>query len=131
MFKEVTTSPSIQPSLTSNGIEFFSQYRWCLNPFLTFADLWARIAEVSEHLHEFGVPWQQEEAKTNLYLLACAINCTAEDYLGRVGVYLKPLERYAPALKPAVRIAERILNVPALAWTGRESGRLWWWKARG
>ncbi len=62
MFKEASTSQLTQSDDPSIEDGFFSWYRWCLDPYLTFADLWVHLKEVSEQLRDAGILWQQEES---------------------------------------------------------------------
>src|SRR5262245_8403119 len=89
--------------------KFYSRYEWCLNPILSLQELLHRLAEELEAYPAFE-GWQREECKINLYLFACAIACTADDYFGRRLLDLSPLHRYAPKLRFLFRAAEWLPN---------------------
>jgi hypothetical protein len=57
---------------------FYGQYQWCLNPALSVDDL-LRLREEADRFKTLS-GWQREESKVNLYLFACAIACTVDDY---------------------------------------------------
>ena len=49
---------------------------------LSVRELFERLRESLNQLNSLNVPWQIEECKANLYLFACALTCTVDDYLG-------------------------------------------------
>jgi hydroxymethylpyrimidine pyrophosphatase-like HAD family hydrolase/orotate phosphoribosyltransferase len=61
--------------------QFYSSYRWCLNPLLSLRDLFRRLGEELNRYEDLKISWQREECKINVYLFICAIACTADDYL--------------------------------------------------
>jgi hydroxymethylpyrimidine pyrophosphatase-like HAD family hydrolase/hypoxanthine phosphoribosyltransferase len=78
--------------------EFYSRYEWCLNPILSIRELAARMTEELDRCESLSVPWQRAESAINMYLFACAIACTWDDYA-------------APARLPVARIT-RLLPRP-------------------
>ena len=60
---------------------FYSRYDWCLNPILSIEQLLDRFQEEIDAFPGLE-GWQREESRINLYLFACAIACTADDYFG-------------------------------------------------
>ena len=60
---------------------FYSRYDWCLNPILSIKQLLDRFQEEIDAFPGLE-GWQREESRINLYLFACAIACTADDYFG-------------------------------------------------
>jgi hypothetical protein len=64
-----------------SDLGYFSEFRWCLNPALTVRRQRAGAQQTLDSLKSATIPWQQEEAWINLYLLLCGLHCTASDYL--------------------------------------------------
>jgi hypothetical protein len=68
--------------MTHAGIaeeQFCARYSWCLNPALSVEDLLHRFQDEID-AYDGLLGWQREESKANLYLIACAIACTMDDY---------------------------------------------------
>jgi len=62
---------------------FYALYDWCLNPILPLGDLRHRLRDELDRYESLGAEWQREESRINVYLFACAIACTVDDYLAR------------------------------------------------
>jgi hypothetical protein len=52
--------------------------------------------------------WQREESRANLYLFACAVACTADDYFAVRWLNLKPVANRVPQLRPAISAIQSI-----------------------
>jgi hydroxymethylpyrimidine pyrophosphatase-like HAD family hydrolase len=110
---------------------FFESYQWCLNPMLSLQDLLQHLGEEIESYRANGdAGWQGEERRINLYLFACAIACTLDDYLAARPWSLAAVARRFPATRMAIRAGEAVLNAPhnwrshsaaarAAAWRGQ------------
>ncbi len=108
--------------------EFYSRYNWCLNPILSIRDLLQRLNEELEFFPQLS-GWQREESKINLYLFACALVCTADDYFASRLIDLASLRARAPRLGPAFRAAEWFLN--RIEWFFHVADwRAWTWRKR-
>ncbi len=125
----ISAAKTKQASTLLDAGDFFAGYAWCLNPFVRFSELWVRLDEEFGRLRATALAWQKEEVRTNLYLLACAISCTAEDFLSSRRWHLRPLERYLPRLRPVIRVVEDVLNAPSTLAASVRSKALWGWKA--
>src|SRR5579862_286321 len=109
--------------------QFYSRYDWCLNPILSVGELIHRFEqEFSAYPASEG--WQREEHKINLYLFACAIACTTDDYFNQRLVNFSPLRRWLPRLWPLLSLSERILNTPAMLVRIGINWRVWRWRKR-
>jgi hydroxymethylpyrimidine pyrophosphatase-like HAD family hydrolase len=92
---------------------FYDSYRWCLNPMLSVRDLLQHLGEEIESYRANGATgWQGEERRINLYLFACAIACTLDDYLAARPWSLAGVARRFPPARMAIRAAEAVLNAP-------------------
>jgi hydroxymethylpyrimidine pyrophosphatase-like HAD family hydrolase len=103
--------PSGEPAVTAAGLadgtwleadlSFYQSYPWCLNPCPTVRQAVAHLRGELGRLG--GVPegWQAAEVRTNVFLLACTLLNSADDYL-RGPAYRLP--RRAAAL-PLARVA--------------------------
>src|SRR5580658_9527916 len=95
------------PPRTEAEERFFESYRWCLNPMLSLRDLLQRLGEEIETYRANGdAAWQGEERRINLYLFACAIACTLDDYLAARPWSLAAVARRFPRVQTAIRAAE-------------------------
>ena len=106
---------------------FYALYAWCLNPLLSIADLLARLQEEISRFEEIRVGWQVEECRINLYLFACAIACTVDDYLTWSPWDMRRLATARPQLRTVATIADWILNAPyrLRGLAGRHKLRRW------
>ena len=71
--------------------------------------------EIERYRADGSAGWQGEERRINLYLFACAIACTLDDYLSARPWSLAAVARRFPAARTAVAVAESVLNAPP-AW---------------
>jgi hydroxymethylpyrimidine pyrophosphatase-like HAD family hydrolase len=108
---------------------FYSRYNWCLNPILSVREL---IHRFEQELDAFPLSrgWQREEIKINLYLFACAIACTADDYFNLRLLDFAPLCSSIPYLRPFLGTVERVLNSSALVLKIAMNWRVWRWRKR-
>lgn len=129
MFRDAVTVEETLQTTSHDLDEFLSHYKWCLNPFLTFEELWVRADEEIERLRESEIAWQIQETKINLYIFACAISCTIDDHLTRIGWSLKPLGRFFPSAVPFLSLVERVIGFTLSLISFVRFRRLWGWKA--
>lgn len=108
--------------------EFFSNYKWALNPFLTLEQLAMRMRSELELHSRWTRQWQLEESRTNLYVFACAINCAVEDYAFRRPWYITPLGKWFPGFSRVLSLSERLLNYPSDIAGVVRFRELWTWK---
>jgi hydroxymethylpyrimidine pyrophosphatase-like HAD family hydrolase len=94
------------------GEEFYSAYAWCLDPVPSLGDLLRRLGEDLERYETRREGWEREECRINLYLFACAIACTVDDYLASRPCDLGTLAARFPAWRRAVTAADATLNFP-------------------
>ncbi len=107
---------------------FYRNYLWSINPFLTIRELLVKTGEELDRFRRCVVPWQRCEMKSNLYLFACSMSCTADDFLSRRAWHIAPLEKVVPRLGRLVGFAENAMNFPVQL---RQSINLRWmreWK---
>src|SRR5262249_41150229 len=81
--------------------EFYSRYCWCLNPVLSVEDLLQRFREEIDGYAVLS-RWQRGKSKANLYLFACAVACTADDYFAVRWLDLKHLKKRIRKLDPVL-----------------------------
>jgi hydroxymethylpyrimidine pyrophosphatase-like HAD family hydrolase len=91
--------------------QFYSSYEWALDPVLSVRELFERLRESLNQLNSFNVPWQIEECKANLYLFACALTCTVDDYLGEAPPDLAKISPKFPILEIPLLLGQKIVNV--------------------
>jgi hydroxymethylpyrimidine pyrophosphatase-like HAD family hydrolase len=92
--------------------EFFALHEWCLNPVLSIGELRQSLRRTWELLHATLLEWQREECWINLYLLLCALDCTAADYLLYRPWRLDGIKRRVPGLSRLIEGALSIVNGP-------------------
>src|SRR5208282_3494096 len=90
---------------------FYSFYKWALDPVLSVRDLFEHLRESLNQLNALNVPWQIEECKANVYLLASALTCTVDDYLGTAPPDVSKISRKFPILRIPIFFAKKIVNV--------------------
>ena len=107
--------------------QFYSSYEWCLNPAQKLRDLFVHLAEELDHSVLVSKEWQREECAINIYLLACAIACTVDDYLVWRPWVLTPVGNALPALRVPVNIVQTLANIPYLifSWLRRRFVYRW------
>ena len=106
---------------------FYPSYSWCLNPILSVRQLFDHLQEELERYQILRISWQFEEVRINLFLLACAIACAADDYLSEYSWALMPLAATHPRVRPALLTIQNLLNFPHSVRTApwRYSLQLW------
>ena len=107
---------------------FYERYAWCLNPLQPLGRLFRLLNDELEWYPALETEWQRKEARINLYLLTCAIDCTVSDYLGtRLPSFRKLGSRW-----PRARVALEVADKAALAVHRLRSGLLdravWSWQ---
>ncbi|HUI63602.1 MAG TPA: HAD hydrolase family protein [Bacteroidota bacterium] len=109
---------------------FYSHYAWCLNPILTVRELFSRLREECERYGSLNLTWQREESAINIYLFACAISCTADDYLAFRPLPLSSLGAAPPSLRTMLSVAEKLVNLPFALLSDARHGLVRTWRAR-
>jgi hypoxanthine phosphoribosyltransferase len=109
--------------------EFFRRYSWVVNPYLTFMDLLVQMNSELDMQPSLTKEWEKEESLTNLYIFACAINCSLEDFLLHRHWYIEPLSRYFPHFSSSLQKLQRLLNFPSGITVGVKFKRFWEWKS--
>jgi len=95
MFAALAVSETSQ----SSSREFYSRYAWCLDPFLTLGDLLVRLCQELDGRPRLTAEWQRQESLVNVYLFACAMACTLDDYLDEKMIDLSTLRLSSPFRK--------------------------------
>ncbi|MBO0742531.1 MAG: hypothetical protein J2P51_14030, partial [Hyphomicrobiaceae bacterium] len=62
-------------------LEFYEDYAWCLDPFLTYETAAARLRAEIGRLGGAPADWRREEMATNVYLLACGLFDAVQEHL--------------------------------------------------
>src|SRR5262245_32128893 len=106
--------------------QFYARYSWCLNPALPVIDLLRRFQEEIDG-YEALSGWQREESKANLYLFACAIACTADDYFALHWLDLSPLASRFPQFRGPIAAAQMLMDVSQSIIRGGDY-RAWDWR---
>ncbi|MGC2465206.1 MAG: HAD hydrolase family protein [Candidatus Acidiferrum sp.] len=106
----VSEISALRPDFGSEE-HFYSSYEWALDPVLSVRDLFEHLRESLNQLNSLNVPWQIEECKANLYLIASALTCTVDDYLGETPQDLSRISRKFPRLRIPLFLVQKIVNV--------------------
>src|SRR6267142_198979 len=96
---------------------FYLGKEWCLNAFPRVEEVVLRLREELRQADEEGADWQRSESRINVFLLACALSDTVDDYLLGVHFDFSRAMSVVPEIKPAVRLIQLLLRI--------------WRKARG
>jgi hypothetical protein len=104
---------------TGAGAEaaFYLEKEWRLNAFPRLEEVVLRLREELRKADEEGADWQRSENRINVFLLACALSDTVDDYLLGVHFDFSRAMSVVPEIKPAVRLIQLLLRI--------------WRKARG
>src|SRR5262245_22962631 len=105
-------APPVRGDAEPTEAEFYALYAWCLNPLLTLRELFQRFREELDRFPRLEPAWQQQESRINLYLFACAIACTVDDYLAWRPWNLRRLAEVRPRLGGVAAAAQGLLNAP-------------------
>jgi adenine/guanine phosphoribosyltransferase-like PRPP-binding protein/trehalose-6-phosphatase len=105
--------------LLESELSFYCAYDWALNVFPTVKETRTYLKKEIPRLGQVREEWQRREVATNIFLLACAIMQTADDYmLGRRLDFSKAVKA-----KPALaRIASMVEAVFRSGQKARELG---------
>src|SRR5215471_348853 len=129
IFPETPVAAAVKPlAITPRREEaaFYNQYVWALNAFPTIREVLSHLAEELEKLESIDEGWQEREVITNIFLLACSVTDTIDDYLaGTTYDFSKIGRAFSPAAGP-VRILNRIFAAAGRAREARLSRlRMW------
>jgi len=91
---------------------FIRSYDWCLNPILTLKEQFQHLEEEINRFNALKSEWQREESRINIYLFACSIACTIDDYISLVPVNLQPLVNIYPKFVMPILSMQFVLNFP-------------------
>lgn len=119
---------SVLPVACREEDAFYARYDWCLNPILPLRDLFRRLQEELDRAPALTASWQRAEARINVYLFACAVACTLDDYLGQPLADLSPIRAHFPKLRLGVTLAERVLDVIQAVRTAATGGQIVRWR---
>jgi len=98
---------------TGTGAEpsFYLGKEWALNAFPTLSEVVLRLREEAPKAGEEGVDWQRRESRINVFLLACALSDTVDDYLHGVHFDFARAMKIVPEIQPAVRLIHFLLRI--------------------
>jgi hydroxymethylpyrimidine pyrophosphatase-like HAD family hydrolase/adenine/guanine phosphoribosyltransferase-like PRPP-binding protein len=107
---------------------FYERYAWCLNPLQPLGRLFRLLNDELEWYPALETEWQRKEARINLYLLTCAIDCTVSDYLGpRLPSFRKFGARW-PRARLALEVADKAALAAHRLGSGLLDGAVWSWQ---
>ncbi len=89
---------------------FYRDYEWCLNPFLSFEQALDCLRSEVSHLEQVEEEWQKEEVRTNVFLLACAISDTVDDFAAGKRFDLSRVRKASATLYRVLALPEKVLN---------------------
>ena len=92
--------------------EFYLEFDWCLDPVPRLRDLLRHLGKELERYETRRDDWEREEHRINLYLLACGIACTLDDYLAGQPWRLGDVAARFAGLRLPLKAAEAVLNFP-------------------
>jgi hydroxymethylpyrimidine pyrophosphatase-like HAD family hydrolase len=94
-------------------VNFYSQYRWCLNAFPTIREVANHLSEELHKVDRVQEGWQRYEVLTNVFLLSCAITDTIDDYLAGNTYEFSKIQRLLPISNSGIRALERVFHTPS------------------
>ena len=104
---------------------FYLGDRWCLNAFPTIREMVRRLHRELRRAGAGKKDWHRAEARTNVFLMSCAIADTIDDYLLGTSYDLGKVATIVPVLRPVARAGEGVLTLwrTARAWRRRALAR--------
>src|SRR5437879_5890068 len=90
---------------------FYLEKEWRLNAFPRLEEVVLRLREELRQADEEGADWQRNENRINVFLLACALSDTVDDYLLGVHFDFSRAMSVVPEIKPAVRLIQLLLRI--------------------
>jgi hydroxymethylpyrimidine pyrophosphatase-like HAD family hydrolase len=100
----------LRPDVSSEEC-FYSSYDWALDPVLSMRDLFGHLRKSLDQLNSLDVPWQIEECKANVALIASAITCTIDDYLGEPPPDVLKILRRFPGFRIPGLLLQKVVNI--------------------
>jgi hydroxymethylpyrimidine pyrophosphatase-like HAD family hydrolase/orotate phosphoribosyltransferase len=98
------------PRVLSAELDFYSSYRWCLNPCPTVRAAIVLLRCELNKLDEALEQWQRSEVMTNIYLFSCAIISYVDDYLRGSSISLPRLLPLSGLIANAAEKAVELLR---------------------
>jgi hydroxymethylpyrimidine pyrophosphatase-like HAD family hydrolase len=104
---------------------FYGRYRWCLDASPKVQDLKERLLQEVARLAEGPGGWERGEVMTNVFLLACALADTTDDYLAGTCYDFSRAAAVVPGIRPIASAVQglaetrRRLRARRLAWLYR------------
>lgn len=92
----------------ASELNFYQHYGWSLNPFLTVAETYSRLADELGRVAAVREAWQQREVMTNVFLFSCALLNSIDDYISGPTYRLPRSVLSLPFSKALLGVAERI-----------------------
>jgi hydroxymethylpyrimidine pyrophosphatase-like HAD family hydrolase/adenine/guanine phosphoribosyltransferase-like PRPP-binding protein len=102
----------LQRALLETESSFYGEYGWCVNVAPPIGEMVEHLRRELGRAEELEEGWQRAEVMTNVFLLACAITDTIDDYLVGEAYDFSQVARVLPFAARAVRAAEKLLAVP-------------------
>lgn len=99
----------LQPDLLDGEAAFYAQYAWALDAFPTVEQVTRRLREELRRHVDAG--WQRAEVATNVFLLACALADTVDDYRVGAAYDFSQLTSVLPLARLGVRAADTLVGV--------------------
>jgi hydroxymethylpyrimidine pyrophosphatase-like HAD family hydrolase len=120
----------VNPTIRQMEEDFYSSYKWCLNPIQKLGDLFLHLEEELKRSTMVSSDWQREECRINLYLIVCAIACTVDDYLLWRPWVFTPVGDAFPSLRPFIMLIQRLANFPYVITASARLRSVHRWRAR-
>lgn len=76
--------------------DFYGEYAWCLDAVPPVNEIITRLHQELSRFDSFQELWHRKEIATNIFLLACALSDTVDDYLLGTGIDSSKLGKFIP-----------------------------------
>lgn len=119
--------PPLGPELLPAEARFYGRYDWCLNARLRLDQAIDHLREELTRVDQGEEAWQRAEMRTNVFLLACAVTDTVDDYVLGTQYDFSQATAVVPLLGRVVRAVELVSSVAHLA-RRKRLGRLAQWR---
>ena len=127
IMQNVLASPRVTPRALKERA-FYADYAWCLNPFPTLAQTIEHLRLEADRLDKPEPSWCQDEVAINVYLLACAVSNSFDDYLAADRYDLARVANFSPRIGGPIVKAFRVLESPCRLLRSLRLHRLHSWR---
>jgi hydroxymethylpyrimidine pyrophosphatase-like HAD family hydrolase len=106
--------PSQPQAITpiAEEVDFYGRHRWALNAIPTMRDVLDHLSEQLSMVERVSEGWHQREVITNIFLLACSVTDTIDDFVAGNAYDFSKISQAFPLARAGVRILNWLFAAP-------------------